>query len=46
MDVDAIPIGVDFRAHIDDDLAHTDVLLAVIGARMAGRAGRRRSENP
>jgi hypothetical protein len=36
MDVDAIPIGVDFRAHIDETLRHTDVLLAVIGAKWLG----------
>lgn len=36
MDVDAIPIGVDFRAHIDTTLRYTDVLLAVIGAQWLG----------
>ena len=44
MDVDAIPIVVDFRAHIDN-LAHTDVLLAVIGAQWLG-ARRGRSADP
>jgi hypothetical protein len=31
MDVDNIPVGVDFRSHIDETLRRTDVLLAVIG---------------
>lgn len=32
MDVDNIPIGSDFRAHIGETLRRTDVVLAVIGA--------------
>ncbi len=39
MDVDAIPIGVDFRAHIDKTLRRTDVLLAVMGAQWLGARG-------
>jgi hypothetical protein len=31
MDVDNIPVGVDFRSHIDETLHRTDVLIAVIG---------------
>jgi TIR domain len=31
MDVDNIPVGVDYRSHIDKTLRRTDVLLAVIG---------------
>jgi hypothetical protein len=36
MDVDNIPIGIDFRAHIGETLRRTDVVLAVIGARWTG----------
>ena len=30
-DVDNIPLGVDFRTHLDDEVSQCDVLLAVIG---------------
>ena len=36
MDVDNIPIGADFRAHIGETLRRTDVVLAVIGAEWLG----------
>jgi hypothetical protein len=36
MDVDNIPIGADFRAHIGETLRRTDVVLAVIGAGWLG----------
>jgi hypothetical protein len=36
MDVDNIPIGIDFRAHIGETLRRTDVVLAVIGAGWLG----------
>jgi hypothetical protein len=36
MDVDNIPIGIDFRAHIGETLRRTDVVLAVIGAAWLG----------
>jgi hypothetical protein len=36
MDVDNIPIGSDFRAHIDETLRHTDILLAVMGGKWLG----------
>lgn len=36
MDVDNIPIGIDFRGHIGETLRRTDVVLAVIGARWFG----------
>jgi len=36
MDVDSIPIGIDFRAHIDATLRRTDVVLAIIGAKWLG----------
>jgi hypothetical protein len=31
MDIDSIPIGMDFRQHIQDTLARCDILIAVIG---------------
>ena len=36
MDVDNIPIGIDFRRHIGETLRRTDVVLAVIGASWLG----------
>jgi hypothetical protein len=39
MDVNKIPIGVDFRAHIDETLRRTDVVLALIGADWLGPRG-------
>ena len=36
MDVDNIPIGIDFRAHIGETLRRSDVVLAVIGAKWTG----------
>jgi TIR domain len=36
MDVDNIPLGVDFRTHIHQILQRTDVLIAVIGANWLG----------
>jgi hypothetical protein len=36
MDIDSIPIGSDFRAHIRETLLRTDVLIAVIGANWLG----------
>ncbi len=36
MDVDSIPIGIDFRQHIQETLRQTDVLIAVIGANWLG----------
>jgi len=37
MDVDSIPIGIDFRNHIQETLLRSDVLIAVIGANWLGR---------
>jgi hypothetical protein len=37
MDVDSIPIGIDFRNHIQETLLRTDVIVAVIGANWLGR---------
>jgi hypothetical protein len=37
MDVDSIPIGIDFRTHIQETLRQTDVLIAVIGPNWLGQ---------
>jgi hypothetical protein len=36
MDIDNIPIGTDFRTHIQAELRKTDVLIVVIGSRWLG----------
>src|SRR5207253_11264670 len=48
MDIDSIPIGIDYRNHIDDSLKHCDVLLTVIGPRWvgSGNVGERRIDDP
>jgi formylglycine-generating enzyme required for sulfatase activity len=48
MDVDAIPIGVDFRKHLTDAVAECDVLLAVIGDQWltVSQKGQRRLDDP
>ena len=49
MDIDAIPLGVDFVAFITDAVAKCDVLLAVIGRgwlTAADEAGQCRLDNP
>jgi TonB family protein len=48
MDIDSIPIGTDYRTHIDDSLKSCDVLLTVIGPRWlgAGDVGARRIDDP
>jgi TIR domain len=38
MDVDNIPVGVDFRSHIDETLHRSDILVAVIGVNWLGHA--------
>ena len=48
-DVDAIPLGRDFRRILQDAVARCDVLLVVIGPRWLGEtdaAGRRRVDDP
>ena len=46
-DLDSIPLGVDFREHLDRMVAECDVLLAVIGPRwLGGRGDRSRLEEP
>jgi hypothetical protein len=48
MDIDSNPIGVDYRAHIDDSLKRCDMLLAVIGRQWlgTGAVGARRIDDP
>jgi TIR domain len=41
-DIDNIPIGVDFREHINRILAQTDITLVVVGKRWSGPLPRRR----
>lgn len=36
IDIDSIPFGVDFRDYLNDALAETDILLAVMGHRWVG----------
>ncbi len=36
MDIDNIPLGVDFRSHIKDSLARCEILIAVIGPEWMG----------
>jgi len=47
-DVDSIPLGVDFRAHLGEVVGHCDVLLAVIGPQWltASGADGRRLDDP
>ena len=48
-DIDSIPLGVDFRQHIESIVQECDVVLAVIGPRWAGdneRSGTRRIDLP
>ena len=49
MDVDHIPVGVDFATHLNDQLAACDVMLVVIGPdwlRAKDKAGQRRLHQP
>jgi hypothetical protein len=49
MDVDAIPLGVDFAKHLTEEVATCDVLLAVIGRQWIetrDEAGKRRLDQP
>jgi len=48
-DVDSIPLGVDFRTYLDEQVAKCDVFLAVIGRdwlKGKGRKGKSRLEDP
>jgi hypothetical protein len=40
IDVDSIPLGADFRQHIQDELRGCDILLALIGPRWIGSGKR------
>ncbi len=44
MDIDSIPVGIDFREQIRNELAKNDVLIVVVGPkwRGPGRGGRAR----
>ena len=45
-DVDSIPLGADFRKHLDDSVARCDVLLTVIGRQwLVGDDGQRRLDD-
>jgi len=48
MDIDSNPIGVDYRAHIDESLKRCELLLAVIGDHWLGpgEVGARRIDDP
>lgn len=49
MDVDHIPAGADFVAHLNSQVAECDVVLVVIGPNWVGvkdESGRRRLDNP
>src|SRR5262245_8714554 len=45
MDVDNIPVGIDFRRHIQDVLQACDIFLAVVGTRWTGEGGARIKED-
>lgn len=48
-DVDSIPLGIDFRQHLENALSQCRVLVAVIGERWVGieaQAGKRRIDDP
>jgi formylglycine-generating enzyme required for sulfatase activity len=48
-DVDSIPLGLDFRTYLDEQVAKCDVFLAVIGRdwmKAKGRKGKSRLEDP
>ena len=49
VDVDSIPFGLDFRKHLDEQVAKCDVFLAVIGPDWMGpkdSQGKTRLEDP
>lgn len=48
IDIDSIPMGIDYRNHISNTVTHCDVLLPVIGPRWTGPgdAGDRRIDDP
>jgi hypothetical protein len=45
-DIDSIPLGVDFRKHVDSVIDGTDLMVAVVGPKWIGpRAGQSRLDN-
>ena len=44
MDIDNIPLGIDYREYVEGLLSKTGVLLAIIGPRWVGEGGRRKIE--
>lgn len=48
-DVDSIPVGVDFKAYLDQQIARSDAVLVIIGPQwltIADESGRRRLDSP
>lgn len=43
-DVDSVPLGVDFRHYLDEQVGRCDVLLAVIGAQWLSLLNERRDD--
>ena len=39
-DIDNIPAGVDFRVHIADAVRDSDIMLAIVGPKWAGKSPR------
>ena len=49
MDVDNVPLGQDFRRHIDAAIGRCDALIAIVGEKWVGgdaSAGKRRIDDP
>ena len=49
IDVDNIPLGVDFRVHLDKEVAHCDFFIAVIGEKwltVEDKQGQKRLDDP
>jgi len=44
-DVDSIPLGVDFRTYLDEQVAQCSIFLAVIGRDWIKKKGSRRQSN-
>ena len=46
-DIDNIPLGVDFRTHVNRTIDSSDIVLAIVGPRWIGpRANQKRLANP
>ena len=46
VDIDSIPLSVDFRGHIRETIARSDVVLAIIGPHWLNKKNRKRLEDP